>query len=189
MALIKDLLELRKQMKSKKPAFIRQDFHKKKKLGKKWRRPTGLHAKMRTRPSGRPKHISIGYRGPKMVRGMHKSGLKQFIIRSINDLEGLDAKKDGLIISSSLGAKKRIVILKRAKELGLNILNIKSPDEYVKNVEDKINLRKKIKKEEKAKEAEKEIKKEDKKEEKVSKEHEKDIEKKEKDKILIKKGK
>ena len=158
MASIKDLLELRKQIKSKKPSFIRQDFHKKKKLGKKWRRPTGLHAKMRTRPRGRPRAISIGYRGPKMVRGMHKTGLKQFIIRSVNDLEGLDAKKDGLVISSSLGAKKRIVILKRAKELGLNILNIKSPEEYVKNVEDKINLRRKINKEEKAKDAKKDEK-------------------------------
>ena len=96
-----------------------------------------------------------------------------------------------------MGNKKKIIILKKAKELGLNVLNIKGPDEYIKNVEDKINLRKKIKEEEKAKlketkKDEKGIDKENKKEnvaEKVSNEQEKDIEKKEKDKALIKKEK
>jgi len=184
---VKELLELRKQIKSKKPDFIRQDFHKKKRLAKKWRRPKGLQSKIRLKFRGKPKGVSIGYRGPKIVRGMNKTGLKQVFIRSINDLEGLDAKIDGLIISSSFGAKKRIVILKKAKELGLSILNIKSPDEYIKKVEDKINLRKKNKKEEKVKV--KDTEKENKKEEKVSNEQEKDIEKKEKDKVLIKKEK
>ena len=193
---IKELLVLKKQMKSKKPHFIRQDAHKKKKLSKKWRSPKGLHSKIRLKLRGRAKHVSVGYRGPKKVRYLHKSGLQQHIVRSIADLEGLDAKKICLIISSSLGDRKKIIILKKAKEQGFNILNIKDPEAYTKKVEDRINLRKKIKKEkgDKAKETkngDKEIKKEkgeQKLTEKISKEQKKDIEKKEKDKFLTKRS-
>jgi len=191
---LKELLELKKQMKSKKPHFIRQDAHKKKKLSKKWRRPKGLHSKIRLKLRGRAKYVSVGYRSPRKVRYLHESGLLQHIVRSIADLEGLDAKKICLIISSSLGDRKKITILKKAKEQGFNILNIKDPEAYTKKVEDRINLRKKIKKEkgEKAKETkkgDKEIKKEkgeQKLTEKLSEEQKKDIKKKEKDKLLTK---
>ena len=44
---IQRLLELRKRIKRKKPEFIRQDAHKKKSLESKWRKPKGLHSKMR----------------------------------------------------------------------------------------------------------------------------------------------
>ena len=186
---IKELLELRKQIKSKKPDFIRQDFHKKKRLSRKWRRPKGWHSKIRLNLRGRAKKVSIGYRSPKIVRGLHKSGLLQNIIRSVNDLEGLDSKKNCGIISYSVGTKKRVVILKKAKELGLNILNIKNPDKYIKEVEDKINLRKKAKevKTVKEKDAKKVEKKEEKLTEKVDEVSKKEIEKKEKDKVLTKK--
>ena len=191
---IKELLELKKQMKSKKPHFIRQDAHKKKKLSKKWRRPKGLHSKIRLKLRGRAKYVSVGYRGPKKVRYLHKSGLQQHIVRSITDLGGLDAKKICLIISSSLGDRKKITILKKVEELGFNILNIKDPVAYTKKVEDRINLRKKIKKEkgEKAKETkkeDKEIKKEkgeQKLTEKISEEQKKDVDKKEKYMLLAK---
>lgn len=188
---VKELLELRKQIKSKKPNFIRQDAHKKKRLGSKWRRPKGLHSKIRLNLRGRAKKVSKGYRSPKKVRYMHKSGLMPCVIRSFSDLKNIDAKKICLIISSSLGNKKRIAILKKAKELGLNILNIKNPDEFVKKVEDDILLRKKIKKEEnkKGRESKKEEKLADKvvKEPKKDLEDKKEIEKKEKDKVLTKK--
>jgi|TARA_Y100000310_G_scaffold345671_1_gene468070 large subunit ribosomal protein L32e len=187
---IKELLELRKQIKNKKPDFVRQDAHKKKRLSKGWRRPRGLHSKVRLNLRGRGKNVSVGYRSPKKARQLHKSGLQQCIIRSTGDLEGLDAKKNCLVISSSLGDKKRILILKKSKELGFNILNIKNPDEYVKKIEEKISLRKKTKKEKEKKGKEtKAEKKEEKLAEKVKEEDKKEIEKKEKDKILTKKDK
>src|SRR3989338_10924688 len=113
MASIKELLELRTRIKRKKPSFIRQDFGKKKRIDKKWRKPTGLHSKIRGHFSGRAKSVSQGYRSPKKVRGLHKSGLPLFIVKSIGDLKRLDPKKTCLIISSSFGNKKRIVILKK----------------------------------------------------------------------------
>lgn len=194
---VEELLGLRKQIKSKKPNFIRQDYHKKKRLSNKWRRPKGLHSKIRLQFRGRAKCVSAGYGSPRKVRHLHKSGLQQCLIRSAKDLEGLDAKKNCLVISSSLGDKKRIVILKKAKEQGFNVLNFNNPDDYIKKVEDKINVRKKKKAEEKtkAKETKKAGKKEEKVAEKVKEEEKqqlrdkKDVEKKEKDRILTKKDK
>ena len=187
---IKELLELRKQMKNKKPDFVRQDAHKKKRLGKEWRRPRGLHSKVRLNLKGRSKNVSVGYRSPKKVRNLHKSGLQEYIVKSVGDLEKLDAEKNGLIISSSLGKKKKIAILKKTKELGFNILNINKPDEYIKKVEDEMQLRKKLKKEKKKEvKGVKTKKKEEKLADKVSEEDKKEIEKKKKDKLLTKKEK
>ena len=192
MTSIKELLEIRKQIKSKKPDFVREGYHKKKRLSKKWRNPSGLHSKVRLKRSGRAKKISVGYRSPKKVRYLHKSGLQQCIIHSVKDLEGLDAKKNCLIISSSLGDRKKIVVLNKAKEHGFNIVNVNDPDAYIKKVQDKISLRKNTKKDakEKAKDAKIAEKKEEKLTEKaVEEEEQKEIEKKEKDKILTKKDK
>ena len=103
-------------------------------------------------------------------------------------MEGLDAKKNCLIISSSLGDKKKIAILKKAKDSGFNILNVNNPDDYIKKVEDKIRLRKERKKEkDKVKKEVKTKKKDEKLADKVNEEEKKEIEKKEKDKILTKK--
>ena len=182
-------MELRKRIKSKKPDFIRQDAHKKKRLERKWRRPKGLHSKIRLNLRGRAKSASQGYRSPKKVRGLYKNGLRHSRISSVRDLEIMDPKENCIIISSSLGNKKRIDILKKAKERGFVISNIKNPEEFIKKIEDKINLKRKIKDEAKEKKkATKTKKKENKLTEKVSDDSKKDIEKKEKDKFLTKKG-
>lgn len=186
---IKELLELRKHIKGKKPDFIRQDAHKKKRLGRKWRRPKGLHSKIRLKLRGRAKKVQIGYRSPKKVRYLHKSGLQQYVVKSIKDLEALDNKKTGLVISSSLGNKKRIVILKKAKEKGFRILNFSDPDEFIKKIEEKIALRKNKKKEKQEKSKDAKRKEEKKLTEKVDGENKKEVEKKEKDKLLTKKDK
>src|SRR3989344_3894619 len=81
MASIKELLDIRKQMKLKKPDFIRQDIRKKARLKIKWRKPRGLDSKIRRKLNGRAKPVSQGYRSPKNVRGLHKRGLQQSIIR------------------------------------------------------------------------------------------------------------
>jgi len=41
------LLKIRKQLKKRKPAFTRQDINRYPRLEVKWRKPKGLHAKMR----------------------------------------------------------------------------------------------------------------------------------------------
>jgi len=183
---IKDLIALRKRIKARKPEFIRQDLHKKSALKKKWRRPKGLHSKLRLNVRGKLRSISQGYRSPKKVRGMHKSGLIVVIIKSEQGFKELDPKKHGLIVSSSIGNKKRVSILKKTKELGFNVLNFRNPDGFIKKVEDRINVNKKQKREEEKKTKEQTKKKERKLAEKVNIEDKKEVEKKEKDKLLTK---
>jgi large subunit ribosomal protein L32e len=186
----KELLELRKQIKTRKPDFVRQDFHKKKRLGKKWRRPRGLHSKIRLDFKGRGKNVSVGYRSPKKIRGLHKSGLWQCLISSGSDLEGLDPKTSCIIISSSMGNRKRVDVLKQARERGFNVLNIKNPDEYIKKIEDMMISKKKAKAEKKKKKKDaKTVEKKEKLAEKLGEEEKKKIEKREKDKILTRKDK
>ena len=185
-----DLLGLRKAIKNKKPDFVRQDANKKKGLRRGWRKPKGLHSKLGAKLKGRPKSVSQGYRSPKKVRGMHKSGLRPNLIKSLKGLDALDPKKDCIIVSSSLGDKKKIFILKKAIDRGIKILNIKDPEEYIKKREDKIQLKKKKEgnKKKETKPEDKTLKKQVKKEEKTSEESKKETEKKEKDKILTKRG-
>ena len=183
---INNLLEIRKRIKSKKPRFIRQDFHKKSGLKKKWRRPKGLHSKLRLNIKGKRRYVSSGYRSPKKVRGLHKSGLQEKKISSVKDLSELDSKKHDIIISSALGNKKRIVILKKGKESDFKILNIRDPDDFIKKIEKKISEKKKVKQEEKKAIKEKTAKKEKKLSDKVIEEDKKEIEKKERDKLLAK---
>tara|TARA_Y100000031_G_scaffold106119_1_gene116878 strand:- start:1653 stop:2216 length:564 start_codon:yes stop_codon:yes gene_type:complete len=184
---LEELLELRKQIKSKKPNFIRQDYHKKKRLGKKWRRPKGLQSKIRLKFRGRAKKVSLGYGSPRKARHMHKSGLKPFIVKSAADLERSNPKENILIIASPLGDKKRISIMRKAKEGGFTISNFKDPEGYITKIEDKIRLRKELKK---GKGKKKEVKAEEKKEKLTEKaeEDKKGAEKREKDKVLTKRG-
>ena len=177
----------------KKLKFTRQDAHKKVRLGNKWRRPKGLHSKMRIGFKGYNKSVSIGYGSPKSIRGLNKSGLKLIIIKSLKELEKIDAKKECIAVAKTIGLRKKVEILKQAVKKSINVVNIKDIDKFLKDVEEKIKkskeekekLKKKkdLRKKEKEKEAEKKTIEE--KVEKTDKEK-KEEEKKEKDKVLTK---
>jgi large subunit ribosomal protein L32e len=190
MASIKELLEIRSMMKKKRPEFIRQDLHKKKRLNKRWRKPRGVDSKIRIGFRGKLKKTSHGYRSPSAVRFLHHSGLKIFLAKSPSELDNLNAKENCIVLASSVGMNKKLVILRKAKELGFNVVNIKNTDEFIKKAEDEMNSRKE-KKQQKNK-VQKEAstkKKEDKLTDKISEEEKKEAEKKEKDKVLTKKDK
>ena len=118
-----NLLEIRRIIKSKKPHFKRQDENKRKEVSDSWRRPKGIQSKMRLRKRGHPKHVEIGYRSPEEVRGLHRNGLTQNIVRKITDLEALNAQKDGVIIARTVGLKNRLLILHTATQKGFTLLN------------------------------------------------------------------
>lgn len=174
-------------MKRKKPSFVRQDFHKKR-LRKRWVKPRGLHSKVRLRKAGHPMKVSSGYGYPKEVRGLSKDGLKIRIIHNENELGSINKEKEGIIISSTVGLKNKISLLKKAKEKGIKVLNL-DVDEYLKRKEEELKKRlekKKTKEEGKKKKEEKKVKKEEKLEEKLSEEEKQEKEKQEKDKLLTK---
>ncbi len=118
------LLRLRFKLKRKKPDFLRTEAHRHKRLGEKWRRPKGRHNKMRLKWKEKPAVVEIGYRSPKAVRGLHPSGYEDVLVYNINDLEKLNPEKQAARIASTVGKRKKIEIIKRARELGIKILNI-----------------------------------------------------------------
>ncbi|MGQ9788309.1 MAG: 50S ribosomal protein L32e [Candidatus Hadarchaeaceae archaeon] len=105
------------------PTFRRQEWFRFKRLGEKWRKPRGRDSKLRLRASGKGSLVSVGYRTPKVTRGIHPSGLAEVLVRNVFDLEKVNATKQAIRIASGVGRKKREQILKRAEELKIKVLN------------------------------------------------------------------
>ncbi|MEM5815046.1 MAG: 50S ribosomal protein L32e [Candidatus Aenigmatarchaeota archaeon] len=94
-----------------------------KRLKENWRRPRGLHSKVRQKMKGKLKMPDIGYKKAEELRGIHPSGFKEILVRNLKDLEKVDPTKNVIRIASSLGKKKREEIIKKAEELNIRILN------------------------------------------------------------------
>ncbi|MDD5473474.1 MAG: 50S ribosomal protein L32e [Candidatus Methanoperedens sp.] len=118
----KRLLGVRKLQKSKKPQFKQTDSHKKKKLADYWRRPDGIHNKTRYALHGKTPLVEAGYGSPALVRGLHPSGFEEVVVNNTKEVESL-GKGQAARIAHTVGARKRVLIEKRASELGLKILN------------------------------------------------------------------
>ena len=103
--------------------FKRQEYARYKKLGVKWRRPRGKTSKMRRYEAGKPDMPAIGYGSPKESRGLHPSGYKDVLVKNMGDLENLDPVTEAGRISASIGMKKKAMMLEKASELGIKILN------------------------------------------------------------------
>jgi len=116
-------LALRKRHKSKKLKFRRQESWRYKRVSEVWRRPDGVDSKMRKKVRGWPKSAEIGYRGPRVARGLHPSGYAEVLVRTVDDLGKVDPKTQAIRIAHSVGMKKRAEISIRAGERGVRILN------------------------------------------------------------------
>jgi large subunit ribosomal protein L32e len=190
---IKELLEIRKEIKRRKPVFVMQDAHKMKRLKPHWRKPRGIDSKIRLNLKGYNTAVEVGYGSPKEVRGLDRSGLEPIIVANALDVERLDNLKQGAIISGTVGNKKKIEIIKKAKELNVTILNLKQPDKFAEKVAEDLKKRKeektnRKKKKEERKEQEKKKERKDELADKVLTEEEKaEADKKDKEKLLTKK--
>ena len=155
--------------------FLREDTNKQKNLKLKWRKPTGRHSKLRQNQAGHWKMPSPGFKRPIVDRYKHPSGLYIEVVSNIGQLSNLKGK--GALISSTLGLKKKMLLLEKAKELKITILNVKNVEDFIKTSSESLQKRKEEKKkkqtykkksqEEALKKAEK--KKEEKKDEKSAK--------------------
>ena len=118
-----DALAKRAVISGRRPAFKRQEWFRYSKLGESWRRPKGIHSKMKRNLKRRPPVVDIGFRGPAEVRGLHPSGFEEVLVYNVEGLEGIDPKSQAVRIGGTVGTKKRIVIQDRADELGIRVLN------------------------------------------------------------------
>ncbi|MDD1768012.1 MAG: 50S ribosomal protein L32e, partial [Methanomassiliicoccales archaeon] len=119
----KDLLSKRSEISKRRPHFLRQEGFRFMRLGDTWRRPRGMHSKMRRHYKYRPPVVSIGYRGPQKVRGLHPSGFEEIIIHNPAQLDGMDPKRQAVRIGGGVGYKKRLEIEAKADKLGIRVLN------------------------------------------------------------------
>lgn len=122
----KAALELREAKKAKQPAFRRQEWWRYRDLGGKhapWRRPRGMHSKMRRHYNYRPPVVSIGYRGPVAARGLHPSGFEEVLVHRPEDLLKVDPKTQAARVGRTVGGRKAELIEKEADKLGIRVLN------------------------------------------------------------------
>jgi large subunit ribosomal protein L32e len=116
-------LKLRESISKSRPAFRRQEWFRYVRLGDSWRKPRGIHSKMRRNYKYRPNLVSTGYRGPKAVRGLHPSGFQEVMVFRVEDLEDVDPEKQAARIGHSVGTRKREEIEKVADDKGIRVLN------------------------------------------------------------------
>lgn len=125
----KESLALRTEKQKRRPRFRRHEWWRYRELGGKnapWRRPRGIHSKQRRHFKYRPPVVSIGYRGPADVRGLHPSGFEEVLVHRPEDLEGMDGKVQAARVGRTVGGRKAAAIEARADELGIRVLNRRS---------------------------------------------------------------
>jgi large subunit ribosomal protein L32e len=88
-----------------------------------WRKPKGNDNKMRLQLKGYPPVVKSGYGSPAEIRYLHPSGLEPATVYSIKDLEGLDPKRHIIYIASTVGLRKRMELIRVAREKGFRIAN------------------------------------------------------------------
>ncbi|MFP4117643.1 MAG: eL32 family ribosomal protein [Candidatus Woesearchaeota archaeon] len=181
-----DHIDMRKELKKRKPVFRRQDSHKKKRVSRTgYRRPKGIQSKVRLNKRGYVKKVKTGYGSPSDVKGMHPLGLFPFMVENVSQLSNLDTSKEGAIISSGVGERKRLQIVKDAISKKITLLNIKDPEQYMKDIETRIKKQKELRNSLKANKKKKEEKKKEEKT-KSTADVEKDAKQKQEDKTKSK---
>lgn len=133
----KELLAVRKQVKSRKPTFKRVQSNQFAKLrnDQKWRRPKGMGNKDRRNRRGHIGMLKVGYGSPKTIRGTNKNGFKEVLVSKVADLDSINSKEQIAVISSTVGTRKRADIQKAADSKKITIGNAKKIVEKPKSSE------------------------------------------------------
>jgi len=120
----KRLIELRKKINKKRPSFRRVESWRYVRIKDSWRKARGIDSRTRIKSKSGVKSPSVGYRGPKKVRGLHPSGYEEVRVHNINEMKDLNNKKHAIKVSTNLGVKKRISVIDYAQSRGFKVLNL-----------------------------------------------------------------
>ena len=116
-------LKIRARLKARNPRFVRCESWRLVRVKENWRRPRGISSKMRLEVKGWPPRVKSGYGKPKAVRHLHPSGFKEVLVYRPEDLDKVDPETQAIRIAHSVGRKKRLAIIERARELQIRVLN------------------------------------------------------------------
>ncbi len=128
-------LKLRERVKRKTPEFARPESWRYTRLKENWRRPRGLDNKVRRRIKGWPPLPSVGYRGPRIARGLHPSGYRDVLVYTVEELAKIDSSVQAIRIAHAVGKRKRAKIIVEARRRKLVIVNLKEVQGIVKKEE------------------------------------------------------
>lgn len=106
-----------------KPSFKRWMSDSYGRLSDSWRHPRGRHSKVRRREKGKVRMPFIGWGAKAGEKGKHPSGFYETVVSSAADLSKVDAKTHAVKISSTVGRMKRDIIVKKAEEMKIKVLN------------------------------------------------------------------
>ncbi len=141
------LLAIKKRMNKKRPHFIRQDYNFRIKVHDYyWRRPKGYHNKVRRGEAGKGKMVQAGYRSPAELRGINLKGFRPIHVETIKQLEKINPKEEMAIMSSNLGLKKKLIMIKFAESKNIKFTNIKDEKKFVADAETLMKARKEARK-------------------------------------------
>jgi len=90
-----------------------------------WRRPHGIDNPIRRRFKGQRPCAKIGYGSDRTTRYLLPSGFKKFLVRNAKELDILLMNNTTYAgeIAGNISARKKAIIVRRAAELGVRILN------------------------------------------------------------------
>ncbi|MCS4538021.1 MAG: 50S ribosomal protein L32e [Thaumarchaeota archaeon] len=117
------LFALRRELKQRKPDFVRPESWRYVRLHEPWRKPKGIDHKVRLSVKGWPPLVKVGYRGPKAVRGLHPSGMRDILVHNTNEMEKLNPRTDAARFAATLGGKARAMLMQKAQQMGIKVLN------------------------------------------------------------------
>ena len=149
----KKLIDKRKEIKKRKPTYVRQQTNqfKKFKNNPKWRRPKGYQSKLRLNRKGHIGTIKVGYKSPKAIRGANKMGLFEVRVFNLNDIKNTKLKDNEIfILAKGIGSKKKLEMIEYCLKNKVKLFNVKNPQREI----EKLTLKKKevVKKKEEVKE-------------------------------------
>jgi len=122
LSLVEKRKELIAKLKKKKPWF-RRPLHFAYAMKEGWRRPKGIHSKMRQSEKSKPAVVSAGYGSAKAIRGLHPSGYEEVYVTTVSQLQKIKPESQAARVSAGIGERKRKLFVESAKKLGVRLLN------------------------------------------------------------------
>jgi large subunit ribosomal protein L32e len=102
--------------------FVRYHSNGRKNLSPAWRKPRGIHNKVRQSRKGKPAKVRSGYGFRDDLRHVHPSGFLEVLVHRPEELAGLGPDR-AVRVGGRVGRKKRLEIQSKAREMGLRVLN------------------------------------------------------------------